>query len=111
MTSTKDLFQSKKPLLQWWIRTTDDPQFAEVLLHARSEFIESGPTEAELKGARLYEIILTTLAEAGPSDMPIPSPGLLHHPDEMPPRPSAPEAPPKPQPKQQKRKNEAATPH
>jgi hypothetical protein len=104
MTSTKDLFQSKKPLSQWWARILDDPQLAEVLLHARSEFIESGPTESELKGARLYEIILTTLSEAGPSDMPIPTPGIFHNTEEVPPMPSAPEAPSKPQPKAKAKK-------
>jgi hypothetical protein len=102
--TTKDLFQSKKPLLQWWIRIIDDPMFAEVLLHARSEFIEMGPDEATLRGAREYESILRSLSEAGPSDMPIPTPGIFHNTEEVPPMPNAPEAPPKPQPKQNKRK-------
>lgn len=103
-TSTKELFQSKKPLLNWWARIIDDPLFAEVLLHARSEFIERGVNELELKGAREYEIILTSLTQAEPSDLPIPSPGLHHYIDEMPPMPTESEPSPKPQPKQTKAK-------
>lgn len=102
--TTRELFQSKKPLLHWWARIIDDPMFAEVLLHARSDFIEGGPTEAQLAGARSYEMILTSLAEAGPSDMPIPSPGLHHYTEEIPPMPKALEPTPKPQPKQTKAK-------
>ncbi len=102
--TTTELFQSKKPLLHWWAKIIDDPMFAEVILHARSEFIERGPTELELRGARLYEIILTNLTQPGPSDMPIPDPGLHHQVEQIPPMPGAPAPPPKPQLKQVKRK-------
>ncbi len=102
--TTKELFQSKKPLLHWWAKIIDDPMFAEVILHARSEFIERGPNELELKGAREYEQILTSLTEAYPSDMPIPSPGLHHYIEEIPPMPGAPAPPPKPQPQQLKKR-------
>jgi hypothetical protein len=101
--STKDLFQSKKPLFQWWAHVTSDPLFAEVLLHARSVFIEMSPTESALLGAREYERIWIDLAEASPSDIELPSPGLHHNIEEIPPRPGAPEPPPKPQPKQLKK--------
>ncbi len=102
--TTRELFQSKKELRNWWARIVDDPQFAEVLLHARSEFIETVPGVEQLAGARFYEVIITRLAEADPSDVELPTPGLLHHVEEMPAMPSAPPPPPKPQPKQVRKK-------
>jgi len=102
--TTHELFQSKKPLRNWWALVVDDPQFAEVLLHARSEFMESGPNEAQLAGARAYEILLTGLAAAGLSEEEMPSPGLHHQIEQEPPPPHAPAPTPKPQPKQVKAK-------
>jgi len=102
--STKDLFQSKKPLFQWWAHVTSDPLFAEVLLHARSVFIEMSPTEAALLGAREYERIWIDLAEASPSDIELPSPGLHHQIEEVPPMPGLPAPVPKSQPTQTKKK-------
>ncbi len=102
--NTKDLFQTKKPLRNWWAHTVDDPMWGEVLLHARSAFIEMGPSEAELKGARIYEQLLTALAEADDLGAELPNPGLIHHVDQAPPMPHAPTPSPKPQPKQLKAK-------
>lgn len=102
--TTRDLFQSKKELRNWWAMVVDDPKFAEVLLHARSEFIETVPGVEQLAGARLYEIILTQLAQADADAIELPDPGLHHQIEVAPPMPHAPEAPPKPQPKQIKSK-------
>lgn len=104
MTSTKELFHSKKPLRNWWAKIVEDPQFAEVLLHTRSAFIEGGLTEAQLQGAGEYERILTSLHEAEPGPVEIPSPGLHHNYEPEPPMPRAPEPVRQPQPKQAKAK-------
>ncbi len=102
--TTRELFQSKKELRNWWARIVDDPQFAEVLLHARSEFIETVPGVEQLAGARFYEVIITRLAEADPSDVELPTPGLHHNIEKEPPMPSAPAPTSKPQSKQLKAK-------
>lgn len=87
MNATKALFQSKKELRKWWAGVVDDPRFADVLLHSRSAFLESGATSDNLAGARYYEAILTNLPAADPAGGEFPSPGLIHHPETMPPQP------------------------
>ncbi len=72
---SKKLFQKKKDLRQWWQTITDNPNFSEVLLHARSEFIEMQPGVEGLAGARSYETILLSLAEGEEGGSEIPGSG------------------------------------
>lgn len=90
MNAIKQLFQSKKELLQWWAAVTGDPRFDDVLLHVRSMILEYNQTTESLAGARYYENALVSICQGEDLGGEFPSPGLHHPPftlDEMPVKP------------------------
>lgn len=87
MGAGKDLFLKNKDLRAWWTGVLEDERWQTVLLHARSEFLDTLPTNESLTGARNYEGILSNLGDAPDpgSDLLVKAnPGLEHFADTMP---------------------------
>jgi len=77
----KNSFQSDKDLARWWSAACHDDRFSKVLLYVRSEFLDSGTdaTSPEgIRGARMFENILLTIADNEETTMRLPGPGLNH---------------------------------
>ncbi len=79
---SKELFQKHKELKAWWEKVVSDPQFDEVLLYGRSEFIDGAPGTEAMAGARRYENILKELVDAPLGNVTVPGTGLHFMPDQ-----------------------------
>lgn len=92
----KQLFLKNKDLRDRWSAITHSSWFGEILVYARSAFMDGAVTEAQLKGAKDYEQILCSLCDGEAGEAPAIFTGLNHNLD----NPSPPKrTPPKPEPK------------
>ena len=86
--NAKTLFMQNKDLAPFWNTTAHDSKFEYVLAFARAEFLETQPTQEEIRGAERFIRLLQTLGENEPEGTgELPSPGLHHQIDKLPPKP------------------------
>lgn len=87
--NAKNLFLKEKDLAPYWVKIAHDSQFEHVLMFARAEFIETQPTQDEIRGAERFITLLQTLSENEPQFTELPSPGLHHLVDKLPEKPKS----------------------
>lgn len=77
----------------WWNSIAQDSRFEHIRMYVRASYIdgEPPPNPDQIKGAKLFEALLLTIAAGEESSREIPGPGLTHDLDN--PQPTLPEAP------------------
>lgn len=87
MSSAKGIFLANKDLAAWWNSIAHDARFDHVVIFAKARFCETQPKTEEIKGVEAFAEIIQTLAENTETSMELPSPGLYHQIDKLPPKP------------------------
>ncbi len=78
MTTPKLLFQKNKDLRDQLAAVTQSDWFAQCLVFARAEMLESGITADQLEGARRFVRVLVELPEVESTISEYPAPLLKH---------------------------------
>lgn len=79
MSLSRELFFRNKELTDQWNAVAHSDWFGQVLMHARSAFMESiDLKDGELSGAKRFESILRELADKDQESVGTPSSGLRH---------------------------------
>jgi hypothetical protein len=78
MINAKLTFQKNQPLRDQWAAVCKADWFAEVLIAARAQFIESPASEDQIVGMRRYEDILLSMTDVDQPRQTFARSGLKH---------------------------------
>jgi len=83
--NAKALFLRDKELTKWWVNVVHDDRFEQVCAYALADFTATVKSHDELTGAKDFIERLATISDNDESFQEMPSPGLIHNIEAMPP--------------------------